>query len=77
MSEQTVDFAIGSKLVQEAAAKSARKPAKKAKAAKKLTQTKKAATQPKAGRTKKKAEVVALMKRAKGPTLSEIMATTG
>lgn len=35
------------------------------------------ATKPKADRTNKKAEVIAMMKRAKGATLAEIMAATG
>jgi Protein of unknown function (DUF3489) len=52
-------------------AKGGRTAAKKAKAAKK------AAGKPKADRANKKAEVIALMKRAKGATLSEIIAATG
>ena len=44
------------------------KPAKKAKPAK--------TTKPKAERANKKAEVIALMKRAKGATLAEIMTAT-
>jgi hypothetical protein len=38
--------------------------------------TKKPAGKPQADRTNKKAEVIALMKRAKGATLAEIMAAT-
>ena len=37
----------------------------------------KAASKPKADRTNKKAEVIAMMKRAKGATLAEIMKATG
>src|SRR5713226_6743508 len=60
--------------------KGGRKPAKKARAAKKAGRAKKAAKKP-AGkateRTNKKAEVIAMMKRAKGVTLAEIMKATG
>jgi hypothetical protein len=52
------------------ARKSKPKPAKRA-------QTKKPAAKPRAERANKKAEVLALMKRGKGATLAEIMATTG
>ena len=59
-----------------------KKPAKDRKPAKKVKAAKKAAPRAKAGdkdaeRTNKKAEVIAMMKRAKGATLAEIMATTG
>jgi hypothetical protein len=58
--------------------KSAPKKPKKAKAAKKSPHSKKAsAGKLKAERANKRAEVIALMKRAKGATLAEIMATTG
>ena len=50
-----------------------RTPAKKAKPAKKAGRAKKPASKPKADRANKKAEVIALMKRAKGATLAEIM----
>jgi hypothetical protein len=59
------------------------KPVKKAKATKpaknamKAKPAKKAATNPAAERSNKKAEVIAMMKRAKGATLTEIMETTG
>jgi|HubBroStandDraft_1064217.scaffolds.fasta_scaffold606048_1 hypothetical protein len=46
-----------------------RTPAKKTKPAKKAGPAKKQATKPKADRANKKAEVIALMKRAKGATL--------
>jgi hypothetical protein len=52
------------------ARKSKPKPAKRA-------QTKKPAPKPRAEGANKKAEVRALMKRAKGATLAEIMAATG
>jgi hypothetical protein len=54
-----------------------RKPAKKTKSAKKPARTKKAAAKPKSDRANKKAEVIAMMKRAKGATLAEIMKATG
>jgi Protein of unknown function (DUF3489) len=50
---------------------------KKAKAAKKAAPAKKAARKPKADRTNKKADVLAMMHRAKGATLDEIMKATG
>jgi Protein of unknown function (DUF3489) len=53
------------------------KHTKKAKPAKKATRAKKPASKPKADRANKKAEVIALMKRAKGATLAEIMKATG
>jgi len=56
--------------------KAKRAPAKKAKSATKAARAKKQAGKPKADRANKKAEVIALMKRAKGATLAEIMAAT-
>jgi hypothetical protein len=56
--------------------KARRKPAKKAKAAKKAAPAKKAVGKPKSDGTNKKAEVIAMMKRAKGATLAEVMAAT-
>ena len=53
-----------------------RAPAKKAKPAKKAGRAGKPASKPKTDRANKKAEVIALMKRAKGATLAEIMAAT-
>jgi len=54
------------------------KPRKKAKTTKKAKPTKKAAAgKPAAERSNKKAEVIAMMKRAKGATLAEIMEATG
>jgi len=52
------------------------KPAKKAKAQKKAKPVKKS-DKPAADRTNKKAEVIAMMKRATGTTLAEIMEATG
>ena len=56
-----------------------KKPAKGAKRANKAKATKKAkpGKEPAAERTNKKAEVIAMVKRAKGATLSEIMKATG
>jgi hypothetical protein len=56
--------------------KAKRAATKKAKPAKKATQAKKATGKSKADRANKKAEVIALMKRAKGASLVEIMAVT-
>jgi hypothetical protein len=57
---------------------SKRKPTvKKQKPAKKSRGTKKPAHKAKADRANKKAEVIAMLKRAKGATLAEIMAATG
>ena len=53
-----------------------RKPNKNVKSAKKSPAAKKPAGRA-SDRTNKKAEVIAMMKRAKGATLAEIMATTG
>jgi Protein of unknown function (DUF3489) len=56
--------------------KTKRTTAKKAKPAKKAGRAKKTAGKPKADRANKKAEVIAMMKCAKGATLAEIMAAT-
>jgi hypothetical protein len=56
--------------------KTKRATAKKAKPAQKAGRSKKAIGKPKTDRANKKAAVVALMKRAKGATLAEIMAVT-
>lgn len=58
-------------------AKSKRKSATKSKPAKKTGRTKKQASKTKTDRTNKKAEVVAMMKRARGARLAEIMKATG
>ena len=55
----------------------ARKPANKVKSPKKAARAKKPASKPKADRANKKVEVIAMMKRAKGATLPEIMKATG
>jgi len=49
---------------------------KKGKPAKKAAKAKKPPRKPNADRTNKKVEVIAMMKRAKGATLAEIMAAT-
>ena len=56
--------------------KTKRTPAKKAKPAKKAGAAKRPAGKQKADRANKKAEVIAMMKRAKGATLAEIMVIT-
>jgi len=66
----TIDSENISKPVTEAQPKVRRKAAKKAKGAKK------AAGKPKSDGTNKKADVIAMMKRAKGATLAEIMKST-
>lgn len=72
----TIDSENISKPAPEAQTKVRRKPAKKAKATKKAPPAKKASGKPKSDGTNKKAEVIAMMKRAKGVTLAEIMAAT-
>ena len=67
---------VGKPEVEVQPLKRGRKASKKTKPAKKASQAKKAAGKPAAERTNKKAEVIALMKRAKGATLAEIMAVT-
>jgi hypothetical protein len=57
--------------------KAKRKSIKQPKAAKKNRKPEKPATKTKAGGANKKAAVIALMKRAKGATLAEIMKETG
>jgi Protein of unknown function (DUF3489) len=72
MSESTIETITSEQAAgKKAARKSKPKPTKKAKV------TKKSAAKPKAERANKKAEVIALMKRAKGATLAEIMTATG
>jgi hypothetical protein len=78
MSENAIDSENTNKPAPEAAKpKGARQAGKKAKSAKKAGRAKKTTSKPKADRTNKKAEVIAMMKRAKGVTLAEIMKTTG
>ena len=78
MSNSTIDSPKGStpETVSAPAKAKGAPRAKKAKAAKKARAAKKPARQAKADRTNKKAEVIALMKRAKGATLAEIMKAT-
>ena len=57
--------------------KAKRAATKKAKPPKKANQAKKTTSKPKADRASKKAEVIAMMKRAKGATLAEIIEATG
>src|SRR5271163_325505 len=74
----TIDTESNSKTQPEVGkAKGARKPAKKARAAKKAAPAKKATRKPKTDRANKKAEVIAMMQRAKGATLDEIIKATG
>jgi Protein of unknown function (DUF3489) len=78
MSEPPIDSENTNKPAPDVANhKSARKPAKKAQAVKKGRAAKKTTSKPKAERPNKKAEVIAMMKRAKGATLPEIMKATG
>jgi uncharacterized protein DUF3489 len=74
MSDNAIDSVKGAP--EPAAAKPKRKPATKAKPGKKAGRAKEAAAKPKADRANKKAEVIAMMKRAKGATLAEIMKAT-
>jgi len=77
MSDNAIDSENTSKPApQPTKPKGERKPAKKAKPGKNAGRFKKAACKPKADRTNKKAEVIAMMKRAKGATLPEIMKAT-
>ena len=78
MTTDAIDTESNSKTQPEAAKpKVGRKTAKKAKAAKKAAPAKKTARKPKSDRTNKKAEVIAMMQRAKGATLDEIIKATG
>jgi hypothetical protein len=77
MSENAIDSENTTKPVSDTAKlKGARKTGKKAKPAKKVGRAKKPTGKPKADRTIKKAEVIAMMKRAKGATLAEITRAT-
>jgi hypothetical protein len=78
MSENAIDTENVSKPAPDTAKpKGARRAGKKAKPAKKAGRAKKAAAKPKGDRANKKAEVIAMMQRAKGGTLPEIMKATG
>jgi hypothetical protein len=73
MSENLID-STSKPAAELAKLKGARKGEKKAKPSKKAGRAKKLASKPKADGTNKKAEVIAMMKRAKGATLPEIIA---
>jgi hypothetical protein len=73
MSTNTIDSANSGPPEQAAAPKGARKAGKKAKLAKKSGRAKKPASKPKADRSNKKAEVIAIVKRAKRGTLGEVV----
>jgi hypothetical protein len=78
MSENSIESENISKPAPDSAKpKGTRKSGKKAKTAKKASQAKKPAAKPKTDRANKKAEVIAMMRRAKGATLPEIMKATG
>jgi hypothetical protein len=75
MTENSIDKENISKPAPEAAQPKLERKAKKAKPAKKASRANKTA-KPKGDGTNKKAEVIAMMKRAKGATLPEIMKAT-
>jgi Protein of unknown function (DUF3489) len=75
MISETIDSENAAKPAPAEQPKGNRKFTKKAKPTKKPA--KKTASKPNTGRANKKAEVIALMKRAKGATLAEIVAATG
>jgi hypothetical protein len=77
MSENAVDSENISKPAPDPATKGARKAAKKTKPAKKARAAKKPTAELKADRVNKKAEVIAMMKRAKGATLPRSWKATG
>jgi hypothetical protein len=74
MSENAIDSVKATP--EPAAAKQKRKAGKKAKPAKNAGRAKKPTGKPETERANKKAEVIAMMKRAKGATLAEIMKAT-
>jgi hypothetical protein len=76
MSNDTINSGAGPE-PETAQRKARRRAAKKAKPAKKTARAKKAAAKPTGKRANKKAEVIGLMKRAKGATLAEIVEATG
>ena len=78
MNENAIDNENISKPAPDTAKpRGAHKPMKKARPAKKAGRAKKAAAKPKTERANKKAEVITMMKRAKGATLAEIVKATG
>jgi hypothetical protein len=72
----TIESEKSASAPEVAQAKAKRRPANNAAAAKK-PRAKKPTSKPKAGRAKKKAEVIAIIKRGNGATLAEIVKTTG
>jgi Protein of unknown function (DUF3489) len=78
MSDNPIDSENNSKPAPDNAKPKGARKAKKTKAAKKAARAKKApASKPNGDRANKKAEVIAMMKRAKGATLPEIVKATG
>ena len=78
MSENGIDSENISKPAPDAGKpKGTRKPTQKAEPAKKASRAKKPAGKPKADGANKKAEVIAMMKRAKGASLPETTKATG
>ena len=77
MSDNTIDSENSKPAPDTAKPKGARKAGKKAKVTKKAKAGKRTAAKPALERSNKKAEVIAMMKRAKGATLAEIMEATG
>jgi hypothetical protein len=77
MTEKTSDSEnVGKPAPETAKPKGGSKPAKKTKPAKKVARAQKTPAKPNVERANKKAEVIAMMKRAKGATLAEIMSST-
>jgi hypothetical protein len=76
MSDNAIDSENTGKAPDTAKPKGARKVGKKPKAAKNTGRAKKPTGKPKTDRANKKAEVIEMMKRAKGATLAEIMKAT-
>src|ERR1700687_1242886 len=77
VSENTITQPASDTPASEKRTKAGRKSINEAKAAKKASRAKKSAAKSGEERSNKKAEVIAMMKRAKGATLAEIMAATG
>jgi hypothetical protein len=76
-SNMSIDSENTSTPAAEAPAMKGQRKAKKAKPAKNVRAAKKPAVKSKRDRSNKKAEVIAMMKRAKGATLAEIVKATG
>ena len=72
----TVESEKNAKTTEAPSAKGKRPPAKNAKPSMKAGRAKTAALKPRADRTNKRSKVIALMNRAKGATLAEIMEVT-